>query len=359
MILNNASYAIHNGDEIALMKLDGVIIFKNPRYRSAEYTVDTSQTVPLNYSDGNGLPLFYRSTEDYSTDYYEQIEIFLNDGTITTDVTTKCNNILKVRVWWTSFEKGISFAHGTTKLVKSLDYIYTSPSLENYYPFFEHWTSTTYSSDLIITSLNVSNWKVKNLDSLFNHLESLTTLTGINQWDTSEVLTMSYTFFSCESLTTLNLSDWNTANVVDMSHMFKLCSSLTSLNLSSWDTRKVKDMSSMFYNCSKLTSLDLSGWHTDSLERTWNMFEGCEALEYLDIRNFVLSDISSDLSMFYDCHALKEIRLDNCNNYTIKQIISASAALPKHDSTIGKLYVRRENVANLEAPSGWQFEYID
>lgn len=365
MILNNASYAKHNGDEIAFMKLDGVIVFRNRRLRCVEYTVDDNRVNPLNYSNGNGLPLLYKSADDYSTDYYELIEITLKDGTITTDVTTRCDLISKVKVWWPSSVIGISFAHGTTKLVKSINYVHILPSFKDYYPFVEN--NKTYDDapgDSTIKSLNVSNWEVGNPGFLFKDLGSLTTLTGINQWDTSESTDMKYAFFDCKSLTTLDLSGWNTSNIVSMLSTFKNCTSLTTLgDISTWDTRKVRDMKSMFCHCSKLTSLDLSGWHTDSVAYTAYMFDGCEALTSLDIRNFDFGNITSNYhDMFRDCYALKEIRLNNCDSNTISKIISSSAGLPREafaDGTKGKLYVKRENVANLEEPDNWQFVYVN
>jgi surface protein len=364
MILNNASYAKHNGDEIALMKLDGVIVFRNQRFRCVEYTVNDNRVNPLNYREGNGLPLLYKSADDYSTDYYEQIEIILKDGTITTDVTTRCDLISKVKVWWPSSVIGISFAHGTTKLVKKLDYVYILPSFENYYPFFEHGEKNYNIGDSVVTSLNVSNWNVPNCHNMFRLLTSLKTLTGLENWDTSNSVSMSHMFQNCSSLTSLNLSNWNTSKVKSMSFMFSGCSSLTSLgDISTWDTRKVENMGTMFDNCSKLTSLDLSGWHTDSLEETAYMFDGCSALETLDIRNFDFSNIGSNRhDMFRDCYALREIRLNNCDKDTISKIIGINAGFPRRDSTNGtkgKIYVKRENVADLEEPQGWEFVYVN
>lgn len=361
MILNNASYAKHNGDEIALMKLDGVIVFRNQRLRCVEYTVNDRVNL-LNYRDGNGLPLLYKSADDYSTDYYEQIEITLEDGTITNDVATRCDLISKVKVWWPSSVIGISFAHGTTKLVKSLDYVYILPSFKDYYPFVEN--NETYDDapgDSVITSLNVSNWKVENFNFLFKDLGSLTTLTGINQWDTSEALTMRYSFFDCKSLATLDLSGWNTSNITSMMSMFENCTSLTTLNVSTWDTRKVRDTSSMFDYCTKLTTLDLSGWHTDSLTNTAYMFDGCVALKTLDMRNFDFSNISSNYhDMFRDCYALREIRLDNCNKDTIRKIISVTTDFPRGDFVDGKgkIFCKSSEVTDLEAPNGWEFKFV-
>ena len=44
------------------------------------------------------------------------------------------------------------------------------------------------------------------------------------------LISMSYMFYNCSSLDSLNLSNFNTPNVTDMSYMFYNCSSLDSLN---------------------------------------------------------------------------------------------------------------------------------
>ena len=59
---------------------------------------------------------------------------------------------------------------------------------------------------------------------------------------------MSYMFYECSSLTSLNLSNFNTNNVNNMSCMFWYCSSLTSFNLSNFNTNNVNDMICMFFN---------------------------------------------------------------------------------------------------------------
>ena len=69
---------------------------------------------------------------------------------------------------------------------------------------------------------------------------------------------MSYMFYKCSSLTSLNLSNFNTNNVTNTDHMVYECSSLTSLNLSNFNTNNVNNMSYMFFNCSSLNSLNLS-----------------------------------------------------------------------------------------------------
>ena len=68
---------------------------------------------------------------------------------------------------------------------------------------------------------------------------------------------MSYMFYECRTLTSLDLSSFNTSAVTNMSSMFYFCSGLTSFDLSSFDTSAVTNMSGMFSECSALTSLIL------------------------------------------------------------------------------------------------------
>ena len=57
---------------------------------------------------------------------------------------------------------------------------------------------------------------------------------------------MSYMFYNCSSLTSLNLSNFYTYNVQNMSYMFYNCCSLTSLNLSNFNAYNADNMSRMF-----------------------------------------------------------------------------------------------------------------
>ncbi len=51
-----------------------------------------------------------------------------------------------------------------------------------------------------------------------------------------------------------------------MSYMFYNCSSLTSLDLSNFNTLNVNNMNSMFYNCSSLSSLNLINFNTNNIK---------------------------------------------------------------------------------------------
>ena len=71
-----------------------------------------------------------------------------------------------------------------------------------------------------------------------NTTKSVTFATG---FDTSNVTNMTYMFYNCKALTSINISSFNTENVTDMNHMFSECSSLSNLDLSNFDLTSLSD----------------------------------------------------------------------------------------------------------------------
>ena len=97
-------------------------------------------------------------------------------------------------------------------------------------------------------------------------------------FDTSAVTDMSYMFYNCSNLTTLNLSNFDTSAVTNMSYMFDGCSNLTTLDLSSFNTSSVTNMNGMFGYCKKLTTLDLSSFNTSAVTNMYSTFYDCTSL---------------------------------------------------------------------------------
>ena len=135
---------------------------------------------------------------------------------------------------------------------------------------------------------------------------------------------MSFLFYGCSSLSSLDLSNFDTSQVRDMNSMFYGCSSLSSLDLSYFNTSQVVSMNSMFSGCSSLSSLDLSYFNTSLLVHANNMFFQCSSLNSLDIsklsfKNKIINNI------FNGCQNLEFIKLQNLdkeNSSDINFIIS-------------------------------------
>ncbi len=100
-------------------------------------------------------------------------------------------------------------------------------------------------------SLNTSNTDDNNTT------KSVTFATG---FDTSNVTNMTYMFYNCKALTSINISSFNTENVTDMNHMFSECSSLSNLDLSNFDLTSLSDdlnHDSMLQDCTSLQTINI------------------------------------------------------------------------------------------------------
>ena len=165
-----------------------------------------------------------------------------------------------------------------------------------------------------LENLNTSN--VYSMYGMFANCSSLSSIEGINKLDASKVTDMSYMFENCGSLTSLDLSGLNIGlninkngnkdDPITMKEMFRGCSKLKSIILpDKIDTSQFTDMTGMFYYCSNLVSVsypssensgdpanqkvDLSKFNTNSLKYMDYMFSGCTDLTALNIASFDMS----------------------------------------------------------------------
>ena len=106
--------------------------------------------------------------------------------------------------------------------------------------------------------------------------QDIININGIEYLNTSEVTDMSWMFYNCVQLTSLDLSSFNTSNVTDMGRMFSECDKLTSLDLSSFNTSNVTMMNFMFAGSESLRAIYVgSGWTTTALTYSDDMFTDC------------------------------------------------------------------------------------
>ena len=105
---------------------------------------------------------------------------------------------------------------------------------------------------------------------------NLTTIEGIEYFNTENVTNMRYMFDGCWSLKSLDLTNFNTENVTDMYSMFAYCKSLESLDLTNFNTAKVTDMALMFASCYALKTIYASDkFVTDQVTEGSCMFSDC------------------------------------------------------------------------------------
>ena len=170
-----------------------------------------------------------------------------------------------------------------------------------------------------LTSLNLSNFNTSNVTNMMNmfaHCSSLTSL-NLSNFNTSNVTYMTQMFWDCSGLTSLNISNFNTSNVIDMMNLFRNCSSLTGLNLSNFNTSNVTDMNLMFMGCSSLTSLNLSNFNTCNVTTMSSMFNDCSSLTSLNLSNFNTANVTDMSQMFMGCSSLTSLNISNFNTSNV------------------------------------------
>lgn len=215
---------------------------------------------------------------------------------------------------------------------------------------------------LDLSSFNTEN--VENMERMFSDCHNLREL-NLSSFNTERVDNMNHMFnCCCESLESLDLSSFNTENVRNMERMFADCRHLRELNISSFNTTNVEEMREMFCCCESLESLDLSSFNTKNVRNMERMFANCMHLRYLNLSNFNTDNTENINDMFGGCHNLIELRLDNCGRDTINWIIY-SGKLPEghvfdREPTTRKIYCKESETETwMRLPNGWEFSYVD
>ena len=172
---------------------------------------------------------------------------------------------------------------------------------------------------------------------------SLKEIGGLENFDTSNVISMSRMFLYCTDLTSLNVSNFNTSNVVDMGGMFNQLDSLKTIDLSNFDTSNVINMERMFRD-SGFVSLDLSNFNTSKVTNMDTMFYGNLNLENLNIINFDTSNVINMYAMFAD---VKLKKLDLCSFNTYKA------------ENMAGMFARTYSLENIYVGLNWTTENAD
>lgn len=169
----------------------------------------------------------------------------------------------------------------------------------------------------------------------FSGFENLTTIEDIDNLNTSAVNNMSYMFYNCGALKTLNLGDnFDTRNVRNMYGMFSYCTSLESLIFGSkFNTGNVGSMADMFYLCKSLKSIDLHTFDTSNAATMNSMFSSCSSLEILNLSNFDMSNVADIAFMFSSCTKLHIIIVGN--NWDLSLVECSDNMFGSCDNLVG------------------------
>ena len=148
---------------------------------------------------------------------------------------------------------------------------------------------------------------VTNMAGVFWHCDKLESITFGDGWNTAKVTNFGEMFRYCYKLKELDVSMFSTGNSLYMNAVFSDCYALTSIKFGSgWNFSKATNMTHFFYNCKALQSLDLSQF-TTTHNVMWMdyMFAYCESLTELDVTPLNTSAVNTFDHMFYNMTKVK------------------------------------------------------
>ena len=156
-----------------------------------------------------------------------------------------------------------------------------SPSKpEGAYDLNRDWYAISKNIKKVVFDASFANARPTSCFMWFKGCFNLTTIEGIEYFNTENVTNMRYMFDGCWSLKSLDLTNFNTENVTDMYYMFAYCKSLESLDLTNFNTAKVTNMAGMFQSCYALKTIYASDkFVTDQVTESTCMFSDCSNLK--------------------------------------------------------------------------------
>lgn len=157
--------------------------------------------------------------------------------------------------------------------------------------------------NLQISAIGIPNLtSVIDLSFMFYNCSVLNSPLNINNWNTSNIITMKALFYGANAFNQ-DIGLWNTSSVTDMSQMFSKCIFFNQ-NIGNWNTSKVLNMSYMFSETFRFNQ-DLNNWDTSMVQDMSNMFYSAYIFNGL-IGNWNTSSVKYMQGMFYDAYKFNQ-----------------------------------------------------
>ena len=172
----------------------------------------------------------------------------------------------------------------------------------------------------VVFDKSFANLRYQSAFAFFHDFTALTTIAGLQYFNTSYVSDARYMFNNCKSLTSLDLSGFDMSNLQNASFMFMGCENLQYLKLFA-TTEKLQTLFGTFSDCKKLTGLDISNLNTSSVTNMNSMFYQCESLSMVFLTNFDTSNVTNMNSMFCRCKKLTSLDLSSFNTSKVTDIL--------------------------------------
>ena len=185
--------------------------------------------------------------------------------------------------------------------------------------------STLFNNCTSLTNIiGIENWNTSNvtvMDNLFSYCQSLTSL-DLSNWDTSSLnkissnSTSSGMFRKMSNLETLNVTNFNTSQCTYFDNLFEDCKSLTNIiGIENWDTSNVISLRNLFLGATSIENLNLSGWDLSSCTGAVTAFG--KIFNELKITNFQApQNINTSITFTYCPNLTVDSLMSILNNLT-------------------------------------------
>ena len=306
---NGTAYATAGVEDVSYACIDGGPDSETPGY----FTETPTEPYVVVSTDGKTLTFYYDNLRSSRTGTIYELNTGYNSPIWDDDVRNVVFDPSFADARPTSTYEWFSYMHDLTTIT-GIEYLNTSEVI---------YMDNMFYGCSSLTSLDVSNFNTENVTrmaDMFNGCSSLTSL-DLSSFNTEKVTTMSGMFDDCSRLTSLDLSSFNTEKVTNMKYMFSYCRRLTTLNISSFNTANVTDMEAMFFNCNGLSSLDVSNFNTAKVTDMSRMFENCLRLTTLDVNNFNTQNVQDMAYMFSSCHGLTTLDISSFNTTKVRSML--------------------------------------
>lgn len=239
---------------------------------------------------------------------------------------------------------------------------------------YDMYTRCYSLQELDLSAFNITS-QVTSLSETFFCCTRLKTL-NLSHWNVSNITNYGSTFSNCQSLQTLNISNWNVSNsALSMGSTWYNCFSLSTINgLNNFSNKIVKTLTSTFYSCRSLKDLSvIKGWDTSQATSGYCIFYGCMSIEQLDLSSWNINNFTRTDNMFSQCFSLKEIKFPTGltkNLTTITSMFNCCYDLQYIDVSwlkmdggtcvsIANLFYNCRSITQLNIPNNWNLSALN
>ena len=234
----------------------------------------------------------------FSTNLLSQMTLEYNlDLSAGTTITLPLYGTVDVTVDWgdgnseaftTTGNKDHTYATGGTKTV-SISGMLTQFGNGNYY-----------SASKLIKVISFGNIGLLSLNGAFVATPNLSEVPDILP---NTIIDLTHTFYGSGIVILTGLNNWNVSNITNMSGTFELATAFNQ-DISSWDVSGVTDMSSMFESA-RAFNQDLNSWNVGSVTNMKRMFCAAQVFNQ-QLNSWNVSNVTNMDHLFWEAVAFDQ-----------------------------------------------------